>query len=181
MNQNEQMRAVTVRKKKNNNVRDGYKLQKVVGGSNEHCCVPLCTGSSRYNTELSFHRFPKHTGHRTQWLHKIRRTGFTITPHTKVCSRHFTKDQIRTTAKGRRFLTANAIPTLFEWNAYSNKTRAGVWERRTRPTSSPEPGPAETEEEIVDMVPMPIDHDYVVYGFMIDDLWSISMVYIYDL
>ncbi|KAK0134277.1 Transposable element Tcb1 transposase [Merluccius polli] len=101
------------------------------------------------------------------WLHKIRRTGFTITPHTKVCSRHFTKDQIRTTAKGRRFLTANAIPTLFEWNAYSNKTRAGVWERRTRPTSSPEPGPAETEEEIVDMVPMPIDHDYVVYGFMI--------------
>ncbi|KAK0152804.1 hypothetical protein N1851_005655 [Merluccius polli] len=96
------------------------------------------------------------------WLHKIRRTGFTITPHTKVCSRHFTKDQIRTTAKGRRFLTANAIPTLFEWNAYSNKTRAGVWERRTRPTSSPEPGPAETEEEIVDMVPMPIDHDYVL-------------------
>ncbi|KAK0136627.1 P2X purinoceptor 5 [Merluccius polli] len=128
-------------------MRDGYKLQKVVGGSNEHCCVPLCTGSSRYNTELSFHRFPKHTGHRTQWLHKIRRPGFTITPHTEVCSRHFTKDQIRTTAKGRRFLTANAIPTLFEWNAYSNETRAGVWERRTRPTMSPEPGPAETEED----------------------------------
>ncbi|KAK0148361.1 Suppressor of cytokine signaling 7 [Merluccius polli] len=138
------------------------RMEHYRGGSNEHCCVPLCTGSSRYNTELSFHRFPKHTGHRTQWLHKIRRTGFTITPHTKVCSRHFTKDQIRTTAKGRRVLTANAIPTLFEWNAYSNETRAGVWERRTRPTSSsPEPGPAETEEEIVDMVPMPIDHDYV--------------------
>ncbi|KAK0134680.1 THAP domain-containing protein 1 [Merluccius polli] len=105
----------------------------------------------------------------SKWLHKIRRTGFTITPHTKVCSRHFTKDQIRTTAKGRRFLTANAIPTLFEWNAYSNKTRAGVWERRTRPTSSPEPGPAETEEEIVDMVPMPIDHDYVVPDSMSDE------------
>uniref|UniRef100_A0A8C6SRS5 THAP domain-containing protein 1 n=1 Tax=Neogobius melanostomus TaxID=47308 RepID=A0A8C6SRS5_9GOBI len=137
-----------------------------MGGSNDHCCVQLCTGSSRYNSELSFHRFPKHKSIRAQWLHKIRRTAFSITQHTKVCSRHFTNDLIRTTAKGKRILAASAVPSLFEWNGYTNsKTRAGVWERRTRPTpSSPDPvaeESEESEEEIVEaMVPMPIDHDY---------------------
>ncbi|CAM4625785.1 unnamed protein product [Leuciscus chuanchicus] len=162
MMQSEQTRAVTVRKTPKYNVRDVFKLQKTVRGSNDHCSVPLCTGSSRYNSELSFHRFPKHNGIRAQWLHKIRRTGFSVTPHTKVCSRHFTNDLILTTAKGKRSLAASAVPSLFEWNGYTNsKTRVGVWERRTRPTSSPDPVAEETEEEIVEaMVPVPIDHDY---------------------
>uniref|UniRef100_A0A8C6T736 THAP-type domain-containing protein n=1 Tax=Neogobius melanostomus TaxID=47308 RepID=A0A8C6T736_9GOBI len=126
-----------------------------------HCVTGDANG--RYNSELSFHRFPKHKSIRAQWLHKIRRTAFSVTQHTKVCSRHFTNDLIRTTAKGKRILAASAVPSLFEWNGYTNsKTRAGVWERRTRPTpSSPDPVAEESEEEIVEaMVPMPIDHDY---------------------
>ena len=85
---------------------------------------------------------------------------FIVTQHTKVCSRHFTKDQIHTT-KGRRVLTAGTIPSLFEWNNYTNsKTQAGVWERRTRP-SSPEAVPVETEVHVVEAtVPMLVDDDY---------------------
>uniref|UniRef100_A0A3Q1E9C3 THAP-type domain-containing protein n=1 Tax=Acanthochromis polyacanthus TaxID=80966 RepID=A0A3Q1E9C3_9TELE len=36
-----------------------------------------------HNSEISFHHFPKHTGLCVQWLQGIRRTGFTITKHTK--------------------------------------------------------------------------------------------------
>ncbi|XP_056133887.1 uncharacterized protein LOC130110731 [Lampris incognitus] len=151
-----------VRKRKKYNVRDLYKFQRTVSGSNEHCCVPLCSASSRYNGDLSFHRFPKNTGLRAQWLHKIRRTGFSVTPHSKVCSRHFEDNQILNTAKGRRILAASSVPSLFEWNNYTNKTRAGVWERRTLP-SSPEPGPEpeeEAEQPVPIMVPMVVEHDY---------------------
>lgn len=110
-----QTSATIVRIMTKYNVRGTFKFQKTVGGSNEHCCVPLCTGSSRYNSELSFHRFPKNPELRAQWLHKIRRSGFSVTQHTKVCSRHFEDVQIRITAKGKRFLAVSAVPSLFEW------------------------------------------------------------------
>ena len=45
------------------------------------------------------------------------------------------------------------------------KSRAGVWERRSRPPS-PEPDPSEPEEDIEQpvMVPMVVDHDYGASG-----------------
>ena len=38
-----------------------------------HCCVPLCTNDSRYNSALSFHRFPSSLELRKQWIVKIQR------------------------------------------------------------------------------------------------------------
>uniref|UniRef100_A0A669C0Y2 THAP-type domain-containing protein n=1 Tax=Oreochromis niloticus TaxID=8128 RepID=A0A669C0Y2_ORENI len=43
---------------------------------------------------LSFHDFPTHSDLRRQWLVNIRRDHFTITSHTRVCSRHFASDQL---------------------------------------------------------------------------------------
>ncbi len=152
--------SAAVRKKKYN-VRDSFKLQRTEVESTNHCCVPHCSASGLYNSHLSFHRFPKNTSLRARWLHKIRRAGFSVTPHTKVCSRHFQDNEINTTAKGRRVLAAGSVPSLFEWNNYTTKSRAGVWERRSRPPS-PEPdsaGPVEYIEHPV-MVPMVVDHDY---------------------
>uniref|UniRef100_A0A671L5J2 THAP domain-containing protein 1 n=1 Tax=Sinocyclocheilus anshuiensis TaxID=1608454 RepID=A0A671L5J2_9TELE len=108
-----------------------------------------------------FHRFPKKTSLRARWLHKIRRAGFSVTPHTKVCSRHFQDNEIHTTAKGRRVLAAGSVPSLFEWNSYTTKSWAGVWERRSRPPS-PGPDSAGPVEDIGHpvMVPMVVDHDY---------------------
>ncbi|XP_052469828.1 uncharacterized protein LOC128026625 [Carassius gibelio] len=155
------MSAAAVVRKKRYNVRDTSKFLKTVGGSKEHCCVPLCSASSRYNTHLSFHHFPKDTNLRAQWLHKIRRARFSVTTHTKVCSRHFHVKEIHTTAKGRRVLAVGSVPSLFEWNNYTTASRAGVWERRSRPPS-PEPDPPGPDEDLEQpvMVPMVMDHDY---------------------
>lgn len=95
-----------------------------MAGSDEHCCVPLCTGSSqlpllpeRYQTSCAVAAQNMQDG----------------TQHTKVRSRHFEKGQIHINVKGRRLLAASAVPSLSEWNNYANsETRAGVWERRTR-------------------------------------------------
>ncbi|XP_034144453.1 zinc finger protein 883-like isoform X1 [Esox lucius] len=141
------MSDAVVRKKKKYNVRNSFKFQSILGGSKEHCCVPLCSASGRYNSHLSFHRFPKDSGLRARWIHQIRRVEFSVTPHTKVCSRHFQDHEILTTAKCRRVLAAGSVPSLFEWNNYAKKLRAGVWERRSLPTS-PEPDPVEPEEDI---------------------------------
>ncbi len=97
--------SAAVRKNKYN-VRDSFKLQRTEVESTNHCCVPHCSASGLYNSHLSFHRFPKNTSLRARWLHKIRRAGFSVTPHTKVCSRHFQDNEINTTAKGRRVFSS---------------------------------------------------------------------------
>uniref|UniRef100_A0A8C9XCU8 THAP domain-containing protein 1 n=1 Tax=Sander lucioperca TaxID=283035 RepID=A0A8C9XCU8_SANLU len=125
----------------------------------EHCCEPLCSASGRYNSTLSFHCFPKNASLQAKWIHKVRRTGFTVTQHTKVCSRHFKPHEIVTSKKGRRALVAGAVPSLFEWNNYSTKERPGVWERRARPPS-PEPDVLEPAAAEPVAIPMVMDHDY---------------------
>ncbi|KAK3743985.1 hypothetical protein QZH41_010796 [Actinostola sp. cb2023] len=76
--------------------------KKSVKGSKYHCCVPLCGGDSRYDSSLSFHRFPKetkaNTAVRKQWLAKIQRKigkTFQISSATRVCSRHFRKEDFK--------------------------------------------------------------------------------------
>ncbi|KAF3844277.1 hypothetical protein F7725_013618, partial [Dissostichus mawsoni] len=129
-------------------------LQRHVNNYSEHCCVPLCKASAKFNGVLSFHGFPTKLELRRQWLVKIRRDNFTISSHSKVCSRHFATDQLiePKTLDGRRRLVKGAVPTLFEWNHFTAQTqRASVWERRERPT---EPVSREEQEEHND------DHDY---------------------
>ncbi|KAF3835800.1 hypothetical protein F7725_028358 [Dissostichus mawsoni] len=127
-----------------------------VNNYSEHCCVPLCKASAKFNGVLSFHGFPTKLELRRQWLIKIRRDNFTISSHSKVCSRHFATDQLiePKTLDGRRRLVKGAVPTLFEWNHFTAQTqRASVWERRERPT---EPVSREEQEEHNDVH----DHDY---------------------
>lgn len=87
----------------------------------EHCCVPLCNASSKFNSVLSFHTFPTDQETRRKWLHNIRREKLNITSHTRVCSRHFISDRLiePSSPNGRRLLRKGAVPTLFKWNGYS--------------------------------------------------------------
>nr|XP_024656966.1 THAP domain-containing protein 2-like [Maylandia zebra] len=122
----------------------------------EHCCVPLCSASAKFNGILSFHAFPTHSDLRRQWLVNIRRDHFTITSHTRVCCRHFASDQLiePTTLDGRRRLIKGAVPTLFEWNGYKvEPPRRSVWERTER---RPELVPPDDQEEHS----LTRDHDY---------------------
>ncbi|XP_061591062.1 uncharacterized protein LOC133456583 isoform X1 [Cololabis saira] len=96
-------------------------FQKQEKTYSDHCCVPLCTASAKFNGVLSFHGFPTRLDLRRHWLINIRRDNFTITSHTNVCSRHFAADQLiePKTLNGRRRLIKGAVPTLFEWNDYT--------------------------------------------------------------
>ena len=53
-------------------------------GSALHCCVPQCNNDSRYNSSLSFHRFPKKDEQlRARWVVKIGRDiGESFQVHT---------------------------------------------------------------------------------------------------
>uniref|UniRef100_A0A3Q2T1J1 THAP domain-containing protein 1 n=1 Tax=Fundulus heteroclitus TaxID=8078 RepID=A0A3Q2T1J1_FUNHE len=74
----------------------------------------LCTCSSRYNTKVSFHRFPVDSVVRRHWLTKILRQDFSPRRETRVCSRHFLPDDLVQTPRGKRCLKKGAIPVLFE-------------------------------------------------------------------
>lgn len=88
----------------------------------EHCCVPLCTASSKFNSVLSFHSFPTDEERRKKWICNIRRKDLIITSHMRVCSRHFKREDVKepSNPKGRRLLKKGAVPTLFQWNNYSD-------------------------------------------------------------
>ncbi|KAI4891411.1 hypothetical protein NFI96_026105 [Prochilodus magdalenae] len=67
-----------------------------------HCCVPLCANSSRYNSDISFHRFPVDPEVRARWLTQIRRDNFSPLQSTRVCSRHFNTGDFVVTAVGKK-------------------------------------------------------------------------------
>uniref|UniRef100_A0A667ZYV8 THAP domain-containing protein 1 n=1 Tax=Myripristis murdjan TaxID=586833 RepID=A0A667ZYV8_9TELE len=116
----------------------------------------------KYNNVLSFFTFPVDEELRRKWVVAIRRDHFRITPHTRVCSRHFKEEDIRepTSEKGRRLLQNGAVPALFEWNNFSlPPPRPLLWERRPSPPPEehvPESADASGREVVL------IDHNYAV-------------------
>ena len=126
---------------------DCFHCQKQMKVASEHCSVPLCSVSSRYNSCISFHSFPVEEEIRKRWLVNIRRSNFQITKHTKVCSVHFKSDYF---VEGtiRRRLKKGAIPKIFEWNREMQPPRISVWERRDRPPI-PESDMESANEDIV--------------------------------
>jgi len=69
--------------------------------------------------------FPTDETFRKQWLLKIRRgvgPNFSITKHTKVCSLHFRKEEIKTGPGGKKMdLAKDAIPSKFAWRTSPRK------------------------------------------------------------
>ncbi|XP_048087069.1 uncharacterized protein LOC125286240 isoform X1 [Alosa alosa] len=136
-----------------------FKYQRVSGSTTaEHCCVPQCHASAKYNTVLSFFTFPADEEVRRKWIVAICRDK--VTAHTRVCSRHFKTEDLREPASetGRRLLKKGAVPVLFKWNNYSfPPTRPGVLEKRERP-----PPEDDREDTVVpDHVTfdVPVQHD----------------------
>ena len=76
--------------------------------------------------KISFHKFPKNKDLLAAWIQAIRRDvgrHFTITSHTRVCSRHFKESDFEKTLAGRRALRSTAIPSIFPWKKGSPKKR----------------------------------------------------------
>ncbi|XP_054876259.1 THAP domain-containing protein 3-like [Poeciliopsis prolifica] len=136
--------------------RGRVRFQRQMKRYHEHCCVPQCSASSKYNGLLSFHGFPRDPALRRRWLQNIRREEMKLTQHSKVCSLHFSPDQLLRprAAGGRRAVSRGAVPVLFPWSPPRNRAVGTGQEagpaRRTQPpgsrlllcpgTSRPEPG-----------------------------------------
>ncbi|XP_063075409.1 uncharacterized protein LOC134465590 [Engraulis encrasicolus] len=141
--------------------KDRFHLSKQQKQYHEHCCVPMCSASSTYNGVLSFHAFPSDLEIRKRWLVNIRREKFVPTPHTKVCSLHFLKEQTISpkTESGKRRLQRGAVPVLFQWNNYTKPPpRVSVWER-VQPVNTAEPTADDQAMECAHTPPGD-DHDY---------------------
>ncbi|KAK7144577.1 hypothetical protein R3I94_010866 [Phoxinus phoxinus] len=89
----------------------------------------------------------------------IRRDEFIVTGHSKVCSLHFTPEEIiqPKTPEGKRQLKKGAVPVLFQWNDYSIPSpRLSVWDR----VNKLQPELASVEDgQHMDCTPA-ADHDY---------------------
>ncbi|XP_026114965.1 uncharacterized protein LOC113093359 [Carassius auratus] len=135
-----------------------FRYQKLMRPRSEHCCVPLCVVSARYNSTVSFHSFPVEEDLRKKWLVQIRRDDFQVNKNTKVCSVHFRSDDFMEGARLKR-LKKGVFPTLFEWNHYQEQPpRLSVWERRERPLT-PDPD-SDAEQEDMDFDVESTGHDY---------------------
>ena len=54
------------------------------------CCVVGCSNCVGKTPGLSFYRFPLSDGERcAKWVAALRRSGWTPTVHTRICSDHF--------------------------------------------------------------------------------------------
>lgn len=94
----------------------------------QNCCVPKCTKKvyREEDLKISFHKFPKKKDLLAAWIQAIRRDigrKFTITSHTRVCSRHFKESDFKKTLAGRRVLCPAAVPSIFPWRKSSPKKR----------------------------------------------------------
>ncbi|KXJ07684.1 uncharacterized protein LOC110250208 [Exaiptasia diaphana] len=65
------------------------KKHKKKSGGGTACCVPTCKNSTKRNSNLSFHKFPKAKKLRSEWVHLIGRKDFVPNEHHRVCSEHF--------------------------------------------------------------------------------------------
>ena len=134
-----------------------FRYQKLMRPSSQHCCVPLCVVSARYNSAVSFHSFPVEEGLRKKWIVQIRRDDFQVTKNTKVCSVHFRADDFMEGTR-LRCLRKGVFPTLFEWNHFQEQPpRLSIWERRERPLT---PDPDSDVDEVMDFDVERTGHDY---------------------
>lgn len=117
----------------------------------QNCCVPLCTKKvyQEGGEKISFHKFPREPSVQREWLRAIRRDvgrHFTITEHTRVCSRHFKNEDFVRTLAGRRKLSDTAVPSVFAWERSSPRKRKQPKDR-SMPAVNREEGATGDEEE----------------------------------
>ncbi|CAL1272052.1 unnamed protein product [Larinioides sclopetarius] len=63
---------------------------------------------------ITFHKFPKDIALRNEWLLALRRVNFRPTKYSRLCSEHFSENQIDRTSLACVRLKANAVPNIFK-------------------------------------------------------------------
>ena len=100
-----------------------------------HCCVPGCTKEGyreEHGSKVSYFQFPREKIVKKKWIQAIRRDegkDFKISDSTKVCSRHFRNEDLKTTLAGKICLKPGALPSIFSWIRTSPRKRKPPTER----------------------------------------------------
>ncbi|GBN26910.1 hypothetical protein AVEN_91428-1 [Araneus ventricosus] len=63
---------------------------------------------------ITFHKFPKDIALRNEWLLALRRVNFRPTKYSRLCSEHFSENQIDRTSLACVRLKENAVPNIFK-------------------------------------------------------------------
>ena len=119
-----------------------------------HCCVPECTKKGyreEDGSKVSYFQFPTDNMLKKKWIHAIRRDegkDFKISESTKVCSRHFRKEDLKKTLAGKICLKSGAVPSVFSWIRTSPRKRKPPTERYTcEPVTSPSAAPSSSRSD----------------------------------
>lgn len=79
------------------------------------CAAFGCTNRPQKKVPgITFHKFPKDATLRNEWLLAIRRVNFRPTKYSRLCSEHFSEDQIDRTSLACVRLRTNAVPNIFQ-------------------------------------------------------------------
>ncbi|XP_022183902.2 THAP domain-containing protein 6 [Nilaparvata lugens] len=134
------------------------------------CCAFGCKNrSSKKTPGVTFHSLPKDERKRLEWIKAIRRQGWTPSQCSKICSDHFTEDQIDRTSLSCVRIRDNEVPRIFKsFPQYLQKTR--------KPRKSPTKRNASStskilffEELVIEEFPE-IDHQLAASDTVVDVL-----------
>ncbi|GFY51305.1 THAP-type domain-containing protein [Trichonephila inaurata madagascariensis] len=79
------------------------------------CAAFGCTNRPQKKVPgITFHKFPNDATLRNEWLLAIRRVNFRPSKYSRLCSEHFSEDQIDRTSLACVRLRANAVPNIFQ-------------------------------------------------------------------
>ncbi|KFM80891.1 THAP domain-containing protein 1, partial [Stegodyphus mimosarum] len=79
------------------------------------CSAYGCTNRcSKKIPGVTFHAFPKNKIKRAAWIKAVRRKNWTPTVYSRLCSEHFSEDQIDRSSLACVRLRENAVPNIFK-------------------------------------------------------------------
>ncbi|XP_028429965.1 THAP domain-containing protein 4-like [Perca flavescens] len=81
------------------------------------CCAVGCN-NNKGDPKISFYRLPQDENRRHQWLAAIKRTDWTPTSNTRLCSAHFVCG-----VKSQNPLNPDFVPTIFPYLSSPNKRK----------------------------------------------------------
>ncbi|XP_023955146.2 PHD finger protein 20 isoform X2 [Bicyclus anynana] len=82
------------------------------------CSIEYCSSSSTRPEDVgvTYHKFPKDTTFRQNWLSVTHQIPNNIDNTTYVCSRHFCKSDFKVYQESKYILKSDAVPSIFSWN-----------------------------------------------------------------
>lgn len=85
-------------------------------------CTKRCTAQTR-TSGVTFHRFPKESDLRKEWVKALRRKAFFPSSSSRICSLHFLPEDFDRTGQTVR-LRDGVVPSVFSFSTPPKKRRA---------------------------------------------------------